>query len=120
MIWIGSKTGSKDKLSISQKLHWGELRFDLFGITSLCNLFEMPDLNYSQALGRAQKILNSWKFWCLTPVGKITVMKSLILSKFAHWSGTLPASEGIQNAFQKYLSDGKPDKIKREQICSTY
>ena len=55
LIWIRSKTGTKEKLSISQKLHWGELRFYLLGITFSCNLLEMPDLNYSQALGRANR-----------------------------------------------------------------
>ena len=82
LIWIGSKTGTKEKLSVFQKLHWGELRFDLLGITFACSLNEMPDLNYSQALGRAKRTLNSWKFRCLTPIGKITVIKSLILFKF--------------------------------------
>ena len=124
LIWIGSKTGTKEKLSVSQKLHWGELRFDLLGITFSCNLNEMPDLNYSKALGRAKQTLNSWKFRCLTPIGKITVIKSSILSKFTHLFGTLPASEGILNDINKmlfnYLWDSEPDKIKREQISSTY
>ena len=84
----------------------------------------MPDLNYSHALGTAKRTMNSWKFRCLTPIGKITVIKSLILSKFTHLFSTLPASEGILNDINKmlfnYLLDRKPDKIKIEQICSTY
>ena len=111
-------------LNASHKVHWGELRFSLLCITFSCNSYEMPDLNYSQALARAKQTLNSWKFRCLTPVGKITVIKSLILSKFTHLFSTLPAFEGILNYINKmlfnYLWDRKPDKIKREQICSTY
>ena len=75
----------------------------------------MPDLNYSQALGRAKWTLNSWEFRCLTPFGKITV----ILSKFTHLFSTLPGSEGILNDINKmlfnYLCDRKPDKIKENK-----
>ena len=76
LIWIRSKNGTKEKLSVSQKQHWGELQFDLLGITFSCNLYEMPDLNYSQASDSTKQMLNSWKFRCLTPIGKITVIKS--------------------------------------------
>ena len=117
LIWIGSKTGTNEK-SVSQKLHWGELRFDLLGITFSCNLNEMPDLNYSQALGRAKQTLNSWKFRCLTPIGKITVIKSLILSKFTHLFGTLPAF-GVQEwLFKTKVADNSDCRLCNEHTES--
>ena len=84
----------------------------------------MPVLNYAQALERVKQKLNFWKLSCLTPIGKITVIKSLIFLKFTLLFTTLPASEGILDDINKmffnYLWDIKPDKTNREQICSTY
>ena len=72
LIWIGSKLGTKKKLNVSNNLQWGNSQFNLLGIIFSCNLYEMPDLNYGQALVKAKYTLKSWEFRCLTPIGKIS------------------------------------------------
>ena len=67
-------------------------QFNLLGIIFSCNLYEMPGLNYGQALVKVKYTLKSWEFRCLTPIGKITVIKSLMLSKFTHLFTTLPGA----------------------------
>ena len=59
LIWIGSKLGTKEKLNISNNLQWGNSQFNLLGIIFSCNLYEMPDLNYEQALVKAKYTLKS-------------------------------------------------------------
>ena len=124
MIWIGSKRGTKEKLNVSNNLQWGDSQFNLLGIIFSCNLYEMPDLNYGQALKQDKYTLKSWEFRCLSPIGKITVIKSLILSKFTHLFTTLPITDGILNNLNRllfnFIWDGKPDKINRDQMCGTY
>ena len=57
-------------------------------------------------------------------IGKITVLKSLILSKLIHVFSILPVSEGfiktLTSMFYKFLWNDKPDKIEREAMCSSY
>ena len=68
MIWIGK-----------QNLDWGTTQFDLLALRFSVNLDEMTTLNYSLAFEKAKKLLQSWKWRPLTPIGRITVIKTFIL-----------------------------------------
>ena len=83
LIWIGSKKYSKAKLDIST-LHWGDSQFTLLGLEFSTDLSKTPDINYSKAISKAKSLLSSWKYRYLTPIGKITILKTFILSKFNH------------------------------------
>ena len=60
----------------------------------------------------------------ITAIGKITVLKTLILSKLIHVFSVLPVPESftktLSSMFYKFLWNNKPDKIKREIMCSSY
>ena len=64
LIWIGSKIVTKEKLNVSNNLYWGDSQFNLLGMIFSCNLHEMQDLNYGQALVKAKYTLKSWEFRC--------------------------------------------------------
>ena len=46
--------------------------------------------NYKPILGKITNIIKTWNKRILTPVGKIAVIKSPLLSKFVHLFQTLP------------------------------
>ena len=121
IIWIGRKKFSRDKLSVSVKLHWGETEFTLLGITFSVTLKNMPQINYDKALLKAQNILNSWKRRKMSPLGKVTVVKTFIMTQFNHLFASIPLLtrdfiKHFNNFLYKYLWDQKPDKISRIQI----
>ena len=93
VIWIGRKKYSKDKLNVSVNLDWGKVEFVLRGITVNVNLNLMPDINLVNILENANTSLKVWQMRKLTPLGKITVLKSLILSKFPNVFLILPIPE---------------------------
>ena len=71
------------------------------------------------------KEISQWKRRYLTPVGRITVIKSLIISKLVHVLTALPSPDiedvkQINNIMFKYLWGGGPDKIKRTSIVQDY
>ena len=121
LIWIGSKKHCKEKLNVSSKLHWGDSDFNLLGIDFSIELTQMPELNYKKVILRVKQTLNSWRHRYLTPIGKITVIKTLILSKFTHLFISVSTPPHLINTINKllfsYIWDGKPDKINRQQIC---
>ena len=123
LIWIGSEISSTQKLKVSHKLQWGENIFNLLGINFSNDLNMLPILNYQNAISKAKKIINSWKYRYLTPLGKITVIKTLILSVFTHLFMAIPTPIGILNEINKLLFnfvwDGKPDKIVRDRLCTS-
>ena len=124
MIWIGKKRQSKEKLKCASSLSWGTKCFNLLGIDFDTTLERMPSLNYNEALIKVDKTISAWNKRQLTPIGKITVIKSLILSQLNHlfMSIALPNKEFCDKLNRKlynFLWDGKPDKIKRNIITQT-
>ena len=79
MVWIGKKKYSMEKLRCANSLNWGTNLFTLLGIDFDVNLQNIPALNYSKALIKVDEVISAWKKRTLTPLGKITVIKSLIL-----------------------------------------
>ena len=125
LIWIGRKKHSKDKLKTKFPLQWGETAFDLLGLKFSVNLSEMINLNYNKYIEQAKSIINHWNKRYLTPLGKITVIKTFILSKFIHLFTTLPSPNAetikkINTMIFNFLWEGKPDKVKRAKITQTY
>ena len=125
VIWIGKRKHSKDKLSVDANLDWGTTQFDLLGLRFSVNLDEMTTLNYSLAFEKAKKLLQSWKWRPLTPIGRITVIKTFILSKFIHLFITIPSPDHqfikqINSLLFGYLWNQKPDKIKRSIIIQDF
>ena len=124
IIWIGCKKHSKEKLNVSLNLNWGETEFTLLGIKFCTELHKMPKLNFDSALLSAQKLIKCWKQRSLTPIGKIAVIKTLILPKFNHLFVSLPTQEIVLKEINKllfsYLWEGKPEKINRKTVYRDY
>ena len=81
----------------------------------------MSSLNYEKAMVNAKQTIKCRQHRHLTPIGKITIIKTLVLSKFIHLFISLLTPTEYIDAINKLLFDyiwnGKPDKINRQQIC---
>ena len=80
-VWIGSKKYSTDSIKIKWKLNWDVNKFKLLGITFDTDLDKMLTLNFSDKLSNTKTKINYWNCRNLIPLGKITVIKSLLLFK---------------------------------------
>ena len=102
----------------------GESKFSLLGIQFSVNLNDIPHINFDIAMTKVKTELKSWKFRLVSPLGRITVLKTLILPKFIHLFSSLPVPLSIlveiNTIFYKYLWNGKPDKVKRDTIYKDY
>ena len=52
----------------------------------------------------------------ITPIGKIIIIKSLLLSKLTHLFLSLPRPDAIRNTVFKFIWGGKNDKIARKTM----
>ena len=89
------------------------------------NLNKMMELNYSKYIKQAESVIKHWNKRQLTPMGKVTVIKTFIMSKFIHIFTTLPTPKDdkikeINKMLYSFLWDNKTDKIKREKITQNY
>ena len=125
IIWLGRQKHSEDKLVTNPPLAWGEVEFDLLGLKFHVDLEKMMEINYEKYILQITDTIKHWNKRYLTPLGKITVIKTFIISKLIHLFTTLPTPEKteidkINNLLYKFVWDNKPDKVKREQINQNY
>jgi hypothetical protein len=102
-------------------LEWGSTTFTLLGLHFSVNIDEIEKLNYTPKLKEIENTLQIWSKQILAPIGKITIIKSLIISKLKHLFLTIPSpKENIINQLVSkiyfFIWDDKPDKIKREVL----
>ena len=55
------------------------------------HLSKMVDLNFELVASQIETIVNRWKNRYLTPLGKITVIKTLLLPKLTHLFMSIPS-----------------------------
>jgi hypothetical protein len=89
IIWIGSNKNSKHKLCSDLNLCWDNT-FTLLGIKFSTNLIDIVELNYKEKILQIKNMLQTWSKRILTPLGKITVIKSLALPKINHLIFSIP------------------------------
>ena len=99
-------------------LEWNPDKFKILGVEFTKNLENITDNNIELKFAEMQREIMAWSKRDITPFGRVTVIKSLIISKIVHILIALPTPslklmKKINNMLFDFLWDGKPDKIKR-------
>ena len=118
VVWIGKKKLCNEKL-LKLNLKWDTTHFNMLGLSFSVDLLECTEINFSNQIVEIQKIINNWNKRHLTPIGKITVIKTFILSKLNHLLLSLPNPNllsKINSILYSFLWSNKPDKIKRDVV----
>ena len=84
----------------------------------------MLNLNFSERLTSINAKINYWNRSNLTPLGKITIIKSLLLLSLNHLSISLPNPDDkimkeINEIFHSFIWAGT-SRIKKKVICQDY
>ena len=125
VIWIGSKIKSADKFCLEYNLDWADGDFTILGIKFNAQLENIEKINYESKINMIKKDINHWSKRNLTPLGRITVVKTLLLSKVTHLFISLPnpSSELITHLdklFAQFIWRGKVDRIARKILCQDH
>jgi len=102
------------------------------GIIYSTDLERIMDLNYNPKIEKEKRkkktLLKNWQERSLTPLGKITGIKSLVLSRItlffflSFYSLPNPGNKFIKDLtliFNKFIWNGQRDKIKRTTLCKS-
>ena len=124
-VWIGSRKFSGETFNHRLKLDWSQEDFTILGIKFSCNLDTIIDLNFKEKLKEIQRELKQWSKRILTPLGRITILKSLLIAKLNHLFIALPnPSEEmiskLNKMFYNFIWQSSVDKIKRDILCQGY
>ena len=89
-VWIGCRKFSGETFNHRLKLNWNQTDFEILGIKFSCNLDTITKINYKEKIKQIDVELKQWSKRKLTPFGRITVLKTLIISKLNHLFIALP------------------------------
>ena len=120
-LWIGQLCKSERKSCKGYNLDWEQKPLKILGVTFTAEVFDIWDHNLEDTLHKVNSLINVWSKRRLTFPGKITVIKSLILSKFTHLFLALPNPPGdfqklLERKLYKFLWNNGPDRISRKNI----
>ena len=80
---------------------------------------EITKLNIYRKIGEVKKLISTWQARNLTPYGKVSIITSLLMSKFTHMLLSLPSPteelfEELNTLFKGFLWSGKSPKYRHE------
>ena len=122
-IWIGSKKRNQNFPYRNQGLIWKDMKFKTLGVHISLNLNAIFDLNFKGKLKQIEQILNCWRARNLTLLGKICVVKSLLLPQLLYLFSVLcikiPKSffKDLEKLFFKFIWSGGNDRVERKYMC---
>ena len=108
----------------SQGIKWVS-NLKILGISFTNNNNEIIKRNFGPKLAQIQKEIAQWRRRNLTPLGRITVIKSLLISKFVHLLTALPNPsqtelKQLESLLFEFLWAGKRDPVKRAKVIQNY
>ena len=80
-VWLGNQRNSQIRYMQHLDISWNPRFFKILGIKFSNELNECIDLNYDDKLSEIRRLFKIWSKRQITPLGRIAVLKSLILSK---------------------------------------
>ena len=118
LVWIGSEKYSTSSIKTKWKLSWGIKQFKALGINFNVDLDKMIKENYTAKIKQLENMVKQWGRRSLTPLGKITVIKTFMISIFIHLFISLPnpnqaIMDYINNTIFSFLWNNKTSKTSK-------
>ena len=105
-----------------KKLRYNNGAFKTLGIWFTNKKREKISLNFDEKIKKIEIVLNVWSMRALSLKGKVTILKSLIISQMTLLFSVLFVPEYILQKLDKlifsFLWDGKTPKVKRETMIN--
>ena len=126
IIWIGSRKGSNMRYLRDKNYVWDPGRsFRIVGIKFSTNINSISNINFENKLNEIRNIISKWKKRQLTPIGKIAVIKSLLITKITHLLINIPDPDekfitDLEKEFYQFIWNGKPSRISKNTITNEY
>lgn len=108
------------------KIRFGATEFVLLRIHFSVDLEKIPDLNYDIQIPKITALIKQWERRILTPIGRITVLKSLIVPTENYLLISLPNPRKdtitflIMSFFFRFVWKFNCDKVKRSIVNQNF
>lgn len=126
-VWIGSKKGCPYVPHVRQKIiSVKNSEFKCLGVNFSLNTNLIFEMNYKVKLKRIEQTINCWRMRNLSLIGKVCVIKSLVLPQLIYLFSVLciriPPSffKELNRIFFKFIWSGGRDRVQRRVMCNDY
>ena len=103
-LWIGASIGSDKILLSGKELKWPKDKVKSLGLWISTDRELSASLNYNEKLEKVKEILRCWKYRRLRLIGKITVIKSLVVSQLVYLPSPLCSNYKVLNEIQEKVT----------------
>ena len=115
----------KHKLFENWNLSWGKTTFTVLGINFDVDISKITKINYEKYLIKMKGLFKQWNKRNLTPIGKITVVKSLILPVLNHLFIALPNPsieiiKDIEDMLYTFIWKSSVNRVKKDIMQKEY
>ena len=123
-IWLGSSKNSQVKYMPHLNIVWNPNQFRILGIWFTQNLKDCVNINYDEKFLEVKSLFRVWLQRNITPLGRVAVLKSLVLSKLIHLWILLPNPPdhyitNLQKMCFQFVWGGKQDRISRKTVIKS-
>ena len=125
-IWVGAKRGSQIKPYSENGLIWKTDTFKTLGVVFSLDVSKVFTLNYKPKLKSIEATLNCWRARNLSLIGKICVVKTLLLPQLLYLFSVLCIKipkkffKELDGIFYKFIWSGGRDRVKRKYFCNDF
>ena len=115
---VGAMRTAKAELYSATRLNWVDT-INVLGVDIMPNEDDMVKINYAKIVDKANNVLSSWQYRCLSLFGKVNIINTLVSSLFVYKMMVLPAIppsvvKTMETMFEKFLWNGhKPKDFSR-------
>ena len=118
-IWLGNSRNSPIRYMQHLDINWNPRQFKILGIWFTNDLYDCIEINYNDKMSEIRRLYKVWSKRQITPLGRIAILKSLILSKLIYLWLLLPNPpnrivDEIQKDIYKFVWNNKLDRINRK------
>ena len=123
--WIGSSKNSNVKYMRDKNFIWDPGSFKVLGVLFSTKTEDIIKLNYEGKMDEVKREISRWNKRNMTPIGRITIIKTLIISKLTHLFINLPDPpikflKELEDHIYIFLWGSKTHKIKKSTMCKSY
>ena len=91
VVWFGCDTVPQLQFLPHLDFKWNPETFTILGVEFTLDLQNITDININKNMNSMKQEIQLWSKRDLTPFGKITVLKALVVSKIVHILQSLPS-----------------------------
>ena len=122
--WIGSRKNSNVKYMSDRNFIWDPGKFKVLGIYFSVSQ-DIVSINFENKIEEIKREIARWKKRQITPLGKITIIKTLIISKLNYLFLNIPDPtkaflKELDQILFRFVWGGKTNRIKKTTLCKTY